>query len=54
MKATAKKTIYVGSLKNGIMSIQMGEQVEIIKTTNKSFYVLKNGITKQISKDLFY
>jgi hypothetical protein len=54
MKATAKSTILVGSLKNGLMSIKMGETVEIVKVTNKCFYVFKNGLTNQISKDLFY
>jgi hypothetical protein len=54
MKATAKSTMLVGSLKNGMMQINMGETVEIIKVTKKSFYVCKNGLTKQISKDLFY
>jgi hypothetical protein len=54
MKATAKSTMLIGSLKNGMMQINMGETIEIVKVTKKSFYVCKNGVTKQISKDLFY
>jgi hypothetical protein len=54
MKATIKKTVLVGSIKNGLMSIKMGETVEIVKVTNKCFYVFKDGLTKQIPKDCFY
>jgi hypothetical protein len=54
MKATAKKTFYVGSLKNGMIEVKMGEQVYVVKTTEKSLHILKDGKTKQVSKNLFY
>lgn len=49
----AKKTIFTGSPKNGFMEITAGEEVEVVKTTNKSVYVKKNGIVKQFNKTLF-
>lgn len=49
----AKKSILVGSIKNGLMEIKKGETVKIVKTTSKMVYVEKNGMIKAINKNLF-
>ena len=51
MKATS--TIFGGSIKNGFMEIKAGEIVEIVKMTEKSVFVKKNGIVKSFNKNLF-
>jgi len=53
MKVTAKSTMLVGSLKNGMMHINMGEKVHVAKETKNSYYITKNGMTKMFPKNNF-
>jgi hypothetical protein len=51
---TAKSSMLVGSLKNGIMSIGANEIVNVVKATEKCFYIEKKGLVKSFSKKCFY
>jgi hypothetical protein len=53
MKATAKSTMIIGSIRKGLMQINAGEQVDVIRESKKCFYVFKNGMTKAIPKEAF-
>jgi hypothetical protein len=53
MKITAKSTMIIGTVKTGLMQINAGEQVDIIRESKKCFYVFKNGMTKAIPKERF-
>jgi hypothetical protein len=54
MKAIAKSTMFVGSLKNGMMQINMNEEVFVSKETKNSYYITKDGMTKMFPKKQFY
>jgi hypothetical protein len=53
MKVTAQKSMLIGSLKSGMMHITAGEQVEVVKQTEKSYYIIKDGMIKIIPKTQF-
>jgi FKBP-type peptidyl-prolyl cis-trans isomerase 2 len=53
MTVTAKSTMIIGSLKNGMMQINAGEKVEVVGETKKSYYVEKDGMVKIIPRERF-
>jgi hypothetical protein len=50
----ARVSMIIGSVKTGIMQITANEIVDVVKVTEKSVFVSKNGMTKQVAKTSFY
>jgi hypothetical protein len=50
----AKCTMHIGSPKNGFIYIHLDEEVEVLKESKNSYQVVKNGISKLVSKKNFY